>query len=110
MFERAAEQAGFFEQGKNRLVKPGITGGEKPPEKKEKESNRGGGDGSDTGDLHPFIQGLLKTLPKPETEWKAVDRAKWLQTAANIFDLIYKGDGGIEIKAATASRSPRPNE
>jgi hypothetical protein len=59
--------------------------------------------------LHPFIQGLLKTLPEPETEWSGPDRAKWLQTAANIFDLIYKGDGGIEVKSAIAARSPRPD-
>jgi hypothetical protein len=26
-------------------------------------------------------------------------RAKWLQAAANIFDLIYKGDGTITINA-----------
>lgn len=111
VFERAAEQAGFFEQGKNRLVKPGIAEGEKPEiAKKDKGSGGSGGDGSDLSSLHPFIQGLLKTLPEPETEWKAADRAKWLQTAANIFDLIYKGDGGIEVKAATAPRSPRPNE
>src|SRR6476646_3426990 len=58
---------------------------------------------------HPFIEGLLKTLPEPETEWKSADRVKWLQTAANIFDLIYKGDGGgISVTAARADRSPRP--
>lgn len=109
VFERAAEQAGFFEKGKNRLVKPGIAEVEPPPVD-EKEKGGGSGSESDIGDLHPFIQGLLKTLPKPETEWKATDRAKWLQTAANIFDLIYKGDGGIEVKAASATRSPRPND
>jgi hypothetical protein len=43
---------------------------------------------------HPFIEGLLQTLPEPHTDWPAQDRAKWLQTAANIFDLIYKGEGG----------------
>ncbi|MGC2410504.1 MAG: hypothetical protein WA441_11055, partial [Methyloceanibacter sp.] len=59
---------------------------------------------------HPFIEGLLRTLPEPFSEWPATDRAKWLQTAANIFDLIYKGEGGIEIKAAVAPRSPRPND
>src|SRR5262249_53437932 len=35
-------------------------------------------------------QGLLKTLPEPETDWPSAGRVKWLQTAANIFDLIYK--------------------
>jgi hypothetical protein len=40
---------------------------------------------------------------------RAEERKKWLQTAAHIFDLIYKGDGGgIEIILARADRSPRP--
>jgi hypothetical protein len=57
-----------------------------------------------------FIQGLLKTLPDPETQkdWSLAQRVKWLQTAANIFDLIYEGDGGIDVRPATAQRSPRP--
>jgi hypothetical protein len=63
-FSSSAEQAGFFEQGKNRLVKPGV-------------ANR-----SDEED----------------------------QEKSNIFDLIYEGGGGIEIRAATAQRSPRPGE
>jgi hypothetical protein len=41
-----------------------------------------------------IVHGLLKTLPEPDTEWASSARLKWLQTAANIFDLIYKGDGG----------------
>jgi hypothetical protein len=53
--------------------------------------------------LHPFIQGLLQTLPEQGTKWKAIDRAKWLQTAANIFDLIYKRDCGVKVEAAMAS-------
>lgn len=110
VFERAAAQAGFFEQGMNRLVRPGVAEVDPPPPKDENTGGGGGGGGGDVSQLHPFIQGLLKTLPKPETEWKSADRAKWLQTAANIFDLIYKGDGGIEVRAAAANRSPRPND
>jgi hypothetical protein len=52
---------------------------------------------------------LLQTLPETGNEWPANERAKWLQTAANIFDLIYKGDGGVVVRAATAERSPRPD-
>lgn len=39
--------------------------------------------------LHPFISGLLKTLPDAETEWTLAGRIKWLQAASNIFGLIY---------------------
>lgn len=44
-------------------------------------------------ELHPFITGLLKTLPEPETEWTIAGRIKWLQTASGIFGLIYKTSG-----------------
>ncbi|HEY3988884.1 MAG TPA: hypothetical protein VGM02_06265 [Acidobacteriaceae bacterium] len=37
----------------------------------------------------PLIQGLFSKLPEPETEWPLPARQKWLQTAANIFDLMY---------------------
>ena len=115
-FMRAAKQAGFFAHGEDRLVQPAIAPSPgtkpiepehpKPPEPEKKQNGSGGGD---FGNLHPFIQGLLKTLPEPETEWKAADRVKWLSTAANIFDLIYKGEGGIEVRSAAAHRSPRPD-
>lgn len=126
VFERSAEQGGFFEHGRNRLVMPGIAARDDappppPPGDTEDEgsngkgkfkggSGGGGGPGDQFPDLNPFILGLLQTLPPPHSEWAAQDRAKWLQTAANIFDLIYKGEGGIEIKAAMAQRSPRPND
>lgn len=38
---------------------------------------------------HPLIEGLFSKLPQPETEWSLQSRQKWLQTAANIFDLMY---------------------
>jgi hypothetical protein len=38
---------------------------------------------------------------------EAVDRAKGLQTAISILDLIYKGDGGVKVEAAMANPSPR---
>jgi hypothetical protein len=113
VFERSAEGAGFFEHGKQRLVMPGVAyqpeaPGENGSERPEPES--GGGGEPPSSKLHPFIQGLLQTLPKTETEWAVSARVKWLQTAANIFDLIYKGDGGIKIEMAMAQRSPRPSE
>lgn len=119
-FDRSAEQAGFFEHGRDRLVAPAGTG--RAPDEGSiqdiRDDSPSGGRGSGnapppppppSNSLHPFIQGLLKTLPEPETEWDGPARAKWLQTAANIFDLIYKGEGGIEIKSAIAPRSPRPD-
>lgn len=108
-FEHSAEKAGFYEQGKNRLVLPGVAPGDAIPAREpEKPGGTGGPGGRDGDGLHPFIQGLLKTLPEPDSKWDLAQRVKWLQTAANIFDLIYEGDGGIEVTPATAKRSPRP--
>ncbi len=115
LFQRSAETAGFFEMDRTRLIMPaGTADGAPPPEKPadvEKDNGGGGGSSKPPSGLHPFIQGLLQTLPAPETEWSMQDRAKWLQTAANIFDLIYKGSGGgIVVTPARADRSPRPHE
>jgi len=115
-FMRSAKQAGYFAHGEDRLVRPAVgqaPPGTKPlepekPKESETPTKQNGGGGGFEG-LHPFIQGLLQTLPHPQTEWHAADRAKWLQTAANIFDLIYKGEGGVEVRAAPAHRSPRPD-
>jgi len=89
--------------GRDRLVMPGGVG--EVPATQDKDKDRrdvggNGGSGIPPTPRHPFIEGLLKTLPEPETEWPAAARAKWLQTAANIFDLIYKGDGGITVTSA----------
>lgn len=113
VFERSADQAGFFEAGKTRLVMPGIAS--RVVEKPKEDAVEGGGGKPPPPPppqgptLHPFIQGLLLKLPEPETEWELGQRVKWLQTAANIFDLIYKGDGGIDVRAAVADRSRRPD-
>jgi hypothetical protein len=41
-----------------------------------------------------LLQGLVDRLPKPDATWSLDERAKWLRTAASVFDLVYKrGDG-----------------
>lgn len=118
VFERSADQGGFFEHGRNRLVLPGAVTREgeqerdKPdtdPDKGDDRKKGGGGNGEGPSKyLDPLIRGLVDRLPPADSEWSLPDRLKWLQTAANIFDIVYKGDGGIDIRAATAERSPRP--
>jgi hypothetical protein len=39
---------------------------------------------------HPFIQGLLQTLPPVGNEWPQVEREKWTQAALAAFNLIYE--------------------
>ena len=84
---------------------PGIASNRGEPPKVEEPERRGGSrDGGGERPRHPFTEGLLRMLPDPdsETEWPLEKRVKWLQTAANIFDLIYKGEGGIKVELATA--------
>jgi hypothetical protein len=115
-FDKSALQAGFFAAGQDRLVEP-IIGGSSSTER-----NRTVVDEIDLTDedhppaivrgkpnlsgFHPFIQGLLDTLPEPATNWTIEGRAKWLQAAANIFDLIYLGNGQIDIMAKPDTSSP----
>lgn len=100
IFERSADQAGYREHGKDRLVRPAFRDAPKTLKIEESREEGGTGAGGGTGsggggsEYHPFIQGLLLKLPAPETEWSIPDRAKWLQTAAQIFGLIYKDNGG----------------
>lgn len=97
-FQRSALQAGFFQHGRDRLVLPAGTAtvpSEKsavPQDQDQKAAKGGGGSrgGGDDSDLHPFILGLLKTLPAPGTQWPEDKRKQWLQAAENIFSLIYE--------------------
>lgn len=102
---RSAKQAGLFELSGDRLsLPPGTSGAVKEPPPGVQEQPKilngggnGGGNGSDGGDYDPFIVGLLRKLPSPDSVWLIRDRVKWLETAANVFDLIYKfePDGSI---------------
>jgi hypothetical protein len=40
-------------------------------------------------DLHPFFRGLLESLPEPGMDWPSTSREQWLETARNIFALLY---------------------
>ena len=90
-FERSAQDAGFFAQGTDRLVIP--SGFEREGRKSNKDFNEPPpppGSGNGGSNLPPFIQGLLSKLPKTEgAVWSMAERTKWLQTASNIFDLMY---------------------
>lgn len=98
-FERSAKEAGFINQEERFTMPPLSERAAEPGHSASKQLNppRGGfssgGGGGSGGDFHPFIQGLLMKLPAPEEAWATDERVKWLRTAANIFDLIYEGDG-----------------
>lgn len=94
-FQRSGKQAGFFEFGSDKLVLPtSAVRLDKPVQEKEpKSDNAGMGtvfNSQQRNDLlNPFIEGLLKELPPPKSQWPVEARKRWLQTAESIFGLIY---------------------
>ena len=102
-FDKSAQQAGFFSAGDDRLIEPittSVSQTEAAPGSVHAASAHLGRR-SLQGAYHPFIQGLLDTLPEPNTNWAIEGRTKWLQAAAHNFDLIYKGSGEINIAYVT---------
>lgn len=124
-FQKSAKEAGFFAYGATKLVYPALGGtagvaktkvaDEQTPDAgtNGKTGNSGGNDGDGGGPKkrHPFIEGLLETLPPAalgaaKTEWSIKDRQDWLQTAAGIFKLIYKTAGDDSGEEVTVSLIP----
>lgn len=94
VFQRSAAQAGFFAFGNNKLVMPSIKAStstillDEPEQETEKKKKKEEPEEHDH--RHPLIEGLLKELPEPKTEWSTEERKKWLEMASTIFNMIYK--------------------
>lgn len=92
--ERSAEEAGFYESGRNRLVIPAAASFKSGSESQVNDANKLGssGDGGDGGgnNLDPIIKGLIDRLPKPGSRWEKSKRKLWLQILENSFDLVYE--------------------
>jgi hypothetical protein len=93
-FQRSAKQANYFENGPDKLIEP-ILGNRiertaAPKEFRTMQAEEKPIHIQNEQSLHPFIEGLLKTLPSADSQWAVEDRKKWLQTAESIFGLIYK--------------------
>ena len=115
-FERSAKQAGFFDAGSDRLVRPkagssmqrremaefseetsnGESGGREVRRERHGGGSGGGGGGSG-GKQHPLIQGLLVTLPEPGAPWSESERKAWLGMAESIFKMIYPASNGRPV-------------
>ncbi len=101
VFQRSAKQAGFFDLAPNKLVLPVMSPSTNfllpPPPTSQKGEGAVIKGNEPVGNIHPFIQGLLTTLPDPAEEWETEARMKWLQAAAGIFDLMYRSKEGGSI-------------
>lgn len=103
-FERSAERAGFFEQGRNRLVMPGLAahtedgGRHESGDDNDEEAEKGSRGGSDGGSGDPLIAALIKKLPPSGTDWSADERVMWLHMMAMAFQMAYGPKEQIDIK------------
>lgn len=88
-FQRSAAEAGFFRQGSNKLVKPAVAPLSDDDEPRNDPDRTGSGGGGGLPPMHPFVEGLVKTLPPAGTVWPDVGQQQWLDAATAIFKLIY---------------------
>ena len=105
-FDRSAQNAGFFEFGRDKLVQPatgggsaagGIGGGVETAEGGALPPGVRSGDGQPlrmqpalAAQLpDPLMEALIKKLPAPNSTWSAVERVTWLQMMSMAFTLAY---------------------
>jgi hypothetical protein len=118
-FEKSARQAGYSTIDPDRLIEPilGPTGPTdpvrvhgshkrlepEPPIKGPSQHFTLEGEpsrftlGEVESGLDPLIRGLLSRLPKAGEKWEINKRARWLQTLAANFDMVYQSDDGDTI-------------
>ncbi|MGH2520075.1 MAG: hypothetical protein ACRDF8_09755, partial [Chloroflexota bacterium] len=94
IFQRSADQAGFFAYGRNKLVLPvaeilesratGMDGASQFPRTSVAE------DREPLPRPHPLIAGLFLELPPPGAPWPREKRQHWLATAEHILTLVYR--------------------
>jgi hypothetical protein len=109
VLERSAEQAGYYDHGRERLVMPGVA----PPGDHQSTgaSEKGGGisgsgGGGGTGlNLDPLLIELLRKIPSKEEGWAPSRRVRWFRTFAMNVSQIYDGDDEpVELEIEIAKR------
>ena len=105
-FDRSARSADFFPTAaEDRLVAP-VVGFTQPAADPISETGAPLEKAVATGhhvtpvtgrNLNPFVEGLLDELPSKGEAWPIEDQANWLQAAAQIFRILYKGEGEIVV-------------
>lgn len=106
VFMRSAKQAGFLDINPDRLITPTIGSLRTPEHTAESMSPPAPlSETRESNNLDPLIQGLVKRLPEPGTEWPIAARVKWLQAAANNFDLIFENAEGDRDKEISVTLS-----
>lgn len=103
IFRKSARQAGYFEHGEDRLVRPAAKLRLGPdPEPKvviANTTNAVEGGHNETVQTHPLMVGLLRSLPALGEKFSERDRQRWLNAVKVNFDFMY---GPAEEEAAAA--------
>lgn len=113
VFERSAEQAGYFEHGKDRLVAPGIVAGDHEPEDTDKDKDKGktaNGDDGGTGTGNSVLDALLHSLPKAGENWPVEDRVSWLTMVAMAMNMAYGKADPIKVSSTSSEPPPPPSQ
>lgn len=95
IFNSSAEQAGYFESGRERLVRPGVVSA--PAANGKPADGGGGGGGNGAGPDDPLIKALIQKLPS-KGPWTAEERMAWLQLMIMAFQVSYGPVESLEIK------------
>ena len=108
VLERSAEQANFFEHGRDRLVKPTVKQGEESADDADKgkgsagDSGGSGGNGGGGGTGDALLDALISKLPKSGIKWGADERVAWLTMMAMGFQITYGVEAPINITKSAA--------
>jgi hypothetical protein len=108
-FQRSAEVAGFFWQGRDRLVLPpsGQTGTLTAMGTTKSSGSATLGEPAGLHGRHPLIVGLVRELPSEDENFPDKKREDWLKLAATIFDLLWGKD---DSKASASEESDSREE
>jgi hypothetical protein len=102
VFQRSAEHAGFFDQGRDRLVMPATVETEGPPPDlvpveedplPPPSRSQEDADAGFLGNLHPIVAGLVRMLPGAKDDWPAEQQKAWLKVAQVNFEFLYGSEG-----------------
>ncbi len=93
--QRSADQAGFFNQGRDRLVAPPATVQQlaviSPAHEPNVIRNGGGSGGGDEPKMPTLVRGLIEKLPPREgATWTKEEREQWVKLATLVIDVVYK--------------------
>lgn len=92
VFQRSADQAGFFSSGKDRLVEPSFKLPDTAPESTRPHVSAVASATrlvDAVPEIPELVAAMIKQLPPPGASFPKDRRAKWVQTLENVLELVY---------------------